>query len=45
MINNNNYQHKLPLQNKLNNLYKGHLLLPNNTSKYIKLYDFELTQP
>ena len=30
-------------QKKLNNLYKGHLLIPNNIVKFINLSDCNLT--
>ena len=44
IINKSDYEHKLTLQKKLKNLYKGHLLLPNNIDKYINLSDCNLTQ-
>ena len=43
-MNKSDYEHKLTLQKKLNNLYKGNLLLPNNIDKYIDLSDCNLTQ-
>ena len=44
IINKSDYEHKLTLQKKLNNLYKGHLQLSNNIAKYINLSDCYLTQ-
>ena len=44
IINKNDYQHKLTFQKMLNNLCKGHVLLPNNIDKYINLLDCNLTQ-
>ena len=43
IINKSDYDHKLTLQKKLNNLYKGHLLIPNNIDKFINLSDCNLT--
>ena len=40
MITNTN----LHFKKKLNNLYKGHLLITNNIDKYINLSDCNLTQ-
>ena len=44
IINKSDYKHKLTLQIKLKNLYKGHLLIPNNIGKFINLLDCNLTQ-
>ena len=44
IINKSDYEHKLTFQKKLNNLLKGHFLLPNNIDKYINLLDCNLTQ-
>ena len=44
IINKSDYDHKLTLQKKLNNLYKGHLLISNNIDKYINISDCNLTQ-
>ena len=44
IINKSDYKHKLTLQKKLNNPYKGHLLLLNNIDKYINLSYCNLTQ-
>ena len=43
IINKSDDEHKLTLQKKLNNLYKGHLLIPNNIYKFINLSDCNLT--
>ena len=43
IINKSDYEHKLTLQKKLNNLYKGHLLITNNIDKYINLSGCNLT--
>ena len=43
IINKSDYDHKLTLQKKLNNLFKGHLLIPNNIDKFINLSDCNLT--
>ena len=43
ITNKSDYKHKLTLQKKLNNLYKGHLLIPNNIDKFINLSDCNLT--
>ena len=43
IINKSDYDHKLTLQKTLNNLYKGHLLIPNNIDKFINLSDCNLT--
>ena len=43
IINKSDYEHKLTLKKKLNNLYKGHLLIPNNIDKFINLSDCNLT--
>ena len=43
IINKSDYEHKLTLQKKLNNLYKGHLLIPNNVDKFINPSDCNLT--
>ena len=43
IINKSDYEYKLTLQKKLNNLYKGHLLIPNNIDKFINLSDCNLT--
>ena len=40
MIKKSDYEYKLTVQKKLNNLYKGHLLLPNNIDKFMNLSDF-----
>ena len=44
IINKSDYEHKLTRPKKLNNHYKGHLLLPNNINKYINLSDCNWTQ-
>ena len=44
IINKTDYEHKLALEKKLNNVYKGHLFIPNNIDKYINLSDCNLTQ-
>ena len=35
----NHYQHKLKIQRKLNNLYNGTILFPNNDDKFLNLSD------
>ena len=43
IIEKNHYQHKLKIQRKLNNLYNGSILFPNNDDKFLKPSDHELT--
>ena len=43
VVNKSDDEHEFILQKKLNNLYKGHLLIPNNIDKEINLSDCNLT--
>ena len=45
IIEKNQYPHKHKIQRKLNKLYNGSILFPNNDDKLLNLSDHELTQP